>query len=95
MVECNNAIKTFSENDYQLYKDIGNNLIEQVTSAEKNGETIVYLHVPYYGPGDNWPQATYLGDRLSVTLYRHNITKSNLDIKIVPDIEYNKKFNIN
>lgn len=94
VVEYNKAIKTFSENDSQLYKNIGNDLIEQVTSAEKSGNATIYLHVPYYGPGDNWPHATYLGDRISRTLYRHNITKSNLTIIIVPDLEYNKKFNL-
>lgn len=94
LVEFNNSIKTFSENNSYVVEAIGNDIIEQITSAEKRGEKTIYLHVPNHGNTDNWPHAIYLGERISETLYRHNIIKNRLDIKIFPDLEYNKKFNI-
>ncbi len=94
LVEFNNSIKTFTENNSYVIEAIGNDIIEQITSSEKNGEKIIYLHVPKYDNSDNWPHAIYLGERISETLYRHNITKNKLDIKIVPDVKYNAKYNI-
>lgn len=79
-----------------ICEKISSDLLNQVKAADENGLHEVELHVPefYSETNDNWPLATYLGERMSRTLYTHKIINKKIDINIVIDKEKNIEFQI-
>lgn len=91
--------KTFAESNSagynaQLVKELDNNIIAQVEEAEKAGKDNIDVLVPVYDSSDNWPIATYGGERISDTLFRHGITRKKMVINLIPDYSINKKYNL-
>ena len=51
---------------------IDEDILRQVQEADEAGETYLLLHVPAWPESDvNWPQSNYMGQPLSLTLYKH------------------------
>ena len=99
LVEFNSNYKTFKETNSSninpnICKQVGEDVINQIIEADKNGDNNLELHVPYANTGDNWPHSTYIGKRISKTLYKHNLINRIIDITVVPDNEMNVKYNL-
>lgn len=77
---------------YHKSEAVMNDIIEQFKVAEQNDLDEMELFLPKYETDDNWPLATYDGDRFSNALYQHRVIKKKIHVtSVVPDIEKNKK----
>ena len=99
-VEVNGALETFKESNSQnisplLCEKIDIDIINQITEADVKGLSNVKVYVPKNNTSDNWPQALYLGKRISHTLFKHRIIKREIGIEIVPSNIKNIEYNIN
>ena len=74
--------------------EIDYNLIEQIQAADREGKTEMVLRVPKGDKHDNWPHPTYMGGKISRTLYKHGLISRNIKIKIQPDEAMNKQYHI-
>lgn len=63
---------------------VGYEILDQIIDADKKKEKEMSLYVPKYDTEDNWPQAFYLGSRISNTLYEHGIISQRINITVVP-----------
>ena len=95
-IELNGSIKTLKESNTSnisplLCEKIDNDMIKQIKQADIDKKSKIEVHVIDNNNNDNWPQATYMGRRISHTLYKHGIIKKQIDITIVPDKEKNKE----
>lgn len=87
--DVNTSGRTFREsNVVNISKEevisISNNLLEQVITADEQQTDQLTLKVPKYESEDNWPQAIYMGERITNTLYEHGIIDSKMKITIFP-----------
>ncbi|WP_302297319.1 hypothetical protein [Mitsuokella multacida] len=69
-------------------------IIQQVQTADRNGDTEVILHVPKGDDRDNWPHPMYMGKAFSHTLYKHGLISKPMNITIQPDTQMNEKYHI-
>ncbi len=77
----------------QAVRLIDEDILRQVSEADQAGETHLVLHVPAYPESDvNWPQSTYMGDPLSITLYKHRFITHGMVIECVADPQMNERY---
>lgn len=93
LFNCNTNGKTFRDARYRsdlfgnrIAYTISANIYERVVDACGNGEEEITIYVPETD-GNNWPLATYIGDRLSNTLYEHGQIDYPITVNIVPNDE--------
>lgn len=96
IVELNCSLWTFKESNTQninpkVCKEIDENLIYQFKKAEENGLSNINLYVPKYENEGNWPHNEVFGIKMSSALYRHRILKKWINVRTVPDENYNEK----
>lgn len=93
LFNCNTNGKTFQDSrcrsdlfgSKEAYT-ISTNIYEWVVAGAQNGEDEITIYVPEIG-GNNWPLSTYIGDRLSKTLYEHGQIDYPITVNIVPNNE--------
>jgi len=95
----NTNTKTFKEpNQFGISGDlchrISHDLVQKVISADEAGELKVELEVSNSGGANNWPQAIYMGERISAALYKHGVTNRKVEITLIPSTEYNERYNL-
>jgi len=77
---------------FAIANAIGQNIINQVVEAVNANERSMTLYVPKGDNKDNWPFPITRGKAISETLKSNGIINRNIEIKINPDRELNKKF---
>lgn len=78
----------------QTSKLIDDDIVNQVLEAQSKGETVVKVHIPEC-QSPLWPYDTIGSgsEKMSNSLYRHNIINQPMTIIFEPDGEMNKKYN--
>ncbi len=100
LFETNTRWRTFLEsNSYRnlhpsIIRRIDADILEQITAADQAGETAVTVRVPQFDTGNNWPLPLYVGERMSMTLYKHGITMKQMEIAIQPDETLNDTYHL-
>lgn len=85
----------FSNISYSQCEGVMNDIINQYKHAEQRGLNDIDVIVPAYERDDNWPLADFSGERISTTLYEHNIVGTYINVNaIIPSDEKNKQFGI-
>lgn len=97
--DVNTAAETFPDSNLQgcsseVCKAIDNDLIHQLRTAVEAGQTEMTLHVPVSGRSTNWPHASYVGNRIAVTLHEHGVLTDPIQVTVKPDPEINEKYNL-
>ena len=69
---------------------VSNYLIDQIKTADMNGDTELNLIVPKGDNVDNWPFPNYMGRNISRTLYTHGQTSKMMKINIIADPSLNE-----
>lgn len=102
LVDCNTEGKTFREANLlqlspQVCADVGNDIIKQLSDADKEGKKEVEIYVPQFEAtsNDNWPIALYAADRMSAMLYKMGITDTRITATFVPVESKNIELRIN
>lgn len=95
----NTSSATFAESNmiftaHEKVADMSRDVLEQVIAADRAGLRTAEIYVSDTGTSDNWPQATYMGKRLANTLYKHGLISNEMELIIVPSMEYNEKFGL-
>ena len=85
-----NIVGAAPRNCYAVDMDI----LNQIQTANQRNVNELELHVPKGDNRDNWPLPDYMGKNICQTLYRDGIISRTFEIKIVPDINMNKKYHI-
>ena len=76
----------------EIIKQIDDYIVQQVVIAERSGQNYVEVHIPLHN-SFNWPLNTdWGGERMALSLYRHGITDTIMDIVLIPDESINKRF---
>ena len=79
----------------QTVKALDENIIRQAQEAEKEGKTQVEIHIPQ-SDSESWPLTLdWGGERIQRTLYRHGLTSTELEIRLVMDDAINQEFHLN
>lgn len=81
---------------YEKCEIIMDDLIDQIKTAQYNGEKEIVLVIPKFkaDPG-NWPFSYFIGERIANALYRHNVVDNLITVKDVKaTTEKNKEFGI-
>ena len=100
LFETNTRWRTFLEsNSYRnlhpsIIRRIDADILEQITAADQAGETAVTVRVPQFDTGNNWPLPLYVGERMSMTLYKHGVTMKQMEIAIQPDETLNDTYHL-
>jgi hypothetical protein len=98
LCETNTSGNTFKDVNfaglpYEVCVEIDEDIISQFVEADQSGATELVLYVPDFGSSDNWPIATYAGNRFSSALSKHGVTSKTLYvIEVVPSTEKNEQF---
>lgn len=95
----NTSSATFAESNmiftaHGKVADMSRDVLEQVIAADAAGLRTAEIYVSDTGTDDNWPQATYMGKRLSSSLYKHGLISNEMELIIVPSAEVNEKFGL-
>lgn len=96
---CNTYSTTYAEPyqtqiHHEVVKEITETVYTQICDASENNQTSVEIEVPFFDSNDNWPLSTWLGERMSRTLYKHGQINKPIEIVITPSLEMNEKFSI-
>lgn len=99
IVEVNCSIAFLPESNENnlnpsIYNSINNDIMDIVLEEVKKGNDNIYVHVPKFSTGDNWPYTTYMGDRINNSLLKSHIIYYPVNITIIPDEDLNLKYNI-
>ena len=91
-----NEINFLPNTEVSTVKQIGNDIVTQLKTAEQKGEYNLKLNVPKFESKthNNWPIANYAGDAIAKTLRKHGIIKKELKVTIVPNEEINKYYSV-
>lgn len=79
---------------YSKANAVTQNMIDQIQSAVSENKKEMILIVPFSQSSDNWPIPVTRGREISWTLKSNGVIDRNISIKIQPDKEMNKKFDI-
>lgn len=72
---------------------IDNAIMNQVVDADKAGLETMKLYVPWYDHPDNFPIATYGGERITNTLYVHGVVSRFISVdEVVPIKDFKEKY---
>lgn len=74
--------------------EVDYDLMNQIIEADRAGVKEMTLVVPRGDNRDNWPHPNYMGARIWQTMYRHSLIHRQFKIKIKPDVNMNKKYNL-
>ena len=74
---------TFNHVPEKVCVEVSRHIIDQIT-----------VTVPKGDDNDNWPHPLYMGKNISRTLHAHGIISRRLEVKILPDVTLNKRFNL-
>ena len=85
---------TFDHVPEKICVEVSRHLIEQIVSADRAGLKRVTITVPKGDDVDNWPHPLYMGENISRTLHAHGIISRRLEVKILPDVTLNERFNL-
>ena len=100
LFETNTRWRTFLESNSHMntnpaiIRRIDADILDQIVAADQAGETAVTVRVPQFNTGNNWPLPLYVGDRMSMTLYKHGVTMKQMEITIQPDAALNEKYHL-
>lgn len=100
LFETNTRWRTFVEsNSYNnihpsVIRQIDGDILSQITAADQAGETAVIVRVPQFDTSNNWPLPLYVGERMSMSLYKHGITMKQMEITIQPDGTLNEQYHL-
>lgn len=79
---------------YNKANAVTQNMIDQVKSAVSSHKREMILYVPFSKDSDNWPIPVTRGREISWTLKSNGVIDNNISIKIQPDKEINKRFDV-
>ena len=85
---------TFNHVPEKVCVEVSRHIIDQIISADRAGLDKVTVTVPKGDDNDNWPHPLYMGKNISRTLHAHGIISRRLEVKILPDVTLNKRFNL-
>jgi len=96
---CTNQSHSLKDPQYNglTYKQanaVTQDMINQVKMAVTENKREMILYVPFSRDADNWPIPVTRGREISWTLKSNGVIDKNISIKIQPDIEKNKQFDI-
>lgn len=100
LFETNTRWRTFVEsNSYNnihpsIIRQIDGDILSQIVTADQAGETSVTVRVPEFDTSNNWPLPLYVGERMSMTLYKHGVTMKQMEITIQPDGTLNENYHL-
>lgn len=99
LVEIVNGRSAFMESNFgrvspSICYEVDMDILNQIQLADQSESTELELHVPKGDNRDNWPHPNYMGKNICNTLYRDGIISRTFKIKIVPDVNMNKKYHI-
>jgi len=79
---------------YKKANAVTQDIIAQVENAASENKREMILYVPFSKDADNWPIPVTRGREISWTLKSNGVIDRNISIKIQPDREKNKQFDI-
>ncbi|MEG4684425.1 hypothetical protein UXP70_05635 [Enterobacter cloacae] len=79
---------------YKKANAVTQDMITQVENAVAENKREMILYVPFSKDADNWPIPVTRGREISWTLKSNGVIDRNISIKIQPDREKNKQFDI-
>lgn len=79
---------------YKKANAVTQDIITQVENAVAENKREMILYVPFSKDADNWPIPVTRGREISWTLKSNGVIDKNISIKIQPDREKNKQFDI-
>jgi hypothetical protein len=100
LCETNTSGNTFMDVNFaglphEVCAAIDEDIVNQFVEADESGATELVLYVPDFGSSNNWPIATYAGERFSEALSKHGVTSKTLYvIEVVPSTEKNEQFHL-
>lgn len=99
MLSLNNPRQAFQESTVgnipaQTCYEMGDELIEQMTAADRAGEKAVTVYIGVGEPKVNWPFAEIMEQDLPQTLFRHGVLQHPLKIRLQPDPEVNRRHHL-
>lgn len=99
LVEAVNGRSAFMESNFgrispSICYEVDMDILNQIQLVDQGESTELELHVPKGDNRDNWPHPNYMGKNICNTLYRAGIISRTFKIKIVPDVNMNKKYHI-
>ena len=74
--------------------EVSQHLIDQIIAADRAGLSEVTITVPKGDDVDNYPFPMYMGKNISRTLHAHGMISRRIEVKILPDVTLNEKFNL-
>jgi hypothetical protein len=98
--ETNTSGNTFKDVNFaglphEVCAAIDEDIVNQFMEADRSGATEFTLYVPDFGSSDNWPIATYAGERFSEALYKHGVISKYIYVtEVVPSTEKNEQFHL-
>lgn len=78
--------------DTRICEQVGNDVIEQILQADREGKTETVLYVPVSQKDGNWPFPE--GNGIAKSLYEHGMTSVMINTEVVPSLEMNEKYNL-
>lgn len=75
-------------------KAIDEEIIDQIMAASLAGQETVTIYVPVTSSPENWPHASFVGDRIANTLYKHGLLNGPIRVEVEPSLEMNRKYNL-
>jgi hypothetical protein len=98
--ETNTSGNTFKDVNftglpYEVCVAIDEDIVNQFVEADQSGATELTVYVPDFGSSDNWPIATYAGERFAEALSKHGVTSKTMYVKeVIPSTEKNEQFHL-
>jgi energy-coupling factor transporter transmembrane protein EcfT len=82
------------ECEANVCKAIDEEIIDQIMAASFAGQETVTIYVPVTSSPENWPHASFVGDRIANTLYKHGLLNGPIRVEVEPSLEMNRKYNL-
>jgi hypothetical protein len=100
LCETNTSGNTFMDVNFaslphEVCVTIDEDIVNQFVEADQRGATELIVYVPDFGSSDNWPIATYAGERFSEALLKHGVISRYIYVtEVVPSTEKNMQFHL-
>ncbi|WP_248922262.1 hypothetical protein [Olsenella intestinalis] len=96
---CNTQGRTFANSNMlkapeSAVRELDHQIVEQCTTAAKEGRDEVVIEVPKVDTPDNFPFALYGGERIKATLTAHGLIDRDITISLNPTEEKTREMNV-
>ncbi|WP_288639338.1 hypothetical protein [uncultured Lentilactobacillus sp.] len=81
--------------DAKTVYNVDNYIVNQITSADKKGQSVVKVKVPIDSrdnKSDNWPHPLNMANWMQNALFAHHMTRTRIKVIFVPDKKVNTRF---